>query len=182
MFWRHRRSEKDFAEEIRAHLELEQDHLREHGARDDRARATARRAFGNVAAVQERYHEARRLVWAEGLAKDFLLALRAIRRRPWFAAVAMIVLAATMGSTLAIFNVIDAMLLKPIAVAHPEELVQISGVDRSGDLNGLPSLALDPLRAQPVFRGVCGFDTPYLLARLAGSVRSVSTLTMTSEC
>ena len=49
MFWR-KRSTDDFAEEIKAHLELEADELKREGLSEDEARRTARREFGNVRA------------------------------------------------------------------------------------------------------------------------------------
>ena len=54
MFWR-KRSAEDFAEEIKAHLELEADDLKQEGLSEDEARWKARRAFGNVSVAQERF-------------------------------------------------------------------------------------------------------------------------------
>ena len=47
--WRRTRTPTDFKAEIEAHLELEAERLREEGLIEARARAAARRAFGNVA-------------------------------------------------------------------------------------------------------------------------------------
>ena len=58
-----RRSDDDFAREIDAHLALETERLIADGVRPDEARARARRAFGNVTTVQERFYEARRIAW-----------------------------------------------------------------------------------------------------------------------
>jgi hypothetical protein len=55
MFWR-KRSAKDFAEEIKAHLELEADDLQSGGLSEDEARWRARREFGSVRAAQERFY------------------------------------------------------------------------------------------------------------------------------
>ena len=54
--FRRRRSEDDFAEEIRAHLELEDDDLRQEGISPEKARFQARRTFGNVRAAQESFY------------------------------------------------------------------------------------------------------------------------------
>ena len=53
-----RRSQRDFEDEIRSHLELETDRLVEEGMSPDEARLAARRKFGNVSRAQERYHSA----------------------------------------------------------------------------------------------------------------------------
>ena len=54
--FRRKRSAEDFAEEIKAHLELEADELRSEGLSEDEARWKARREFGNVRAAQERFY------------------------------------------------------------------------------------------------------------------------------
>ena len=46
--FRRKRSAEDFAEEIKAHLELEADDLQQEGLSEDEARWKARREFGNV--------------------------------------------------------------------------------------------------------------------------------------
>jgi hypothetical protein len=48
MFREPHRSEEDFHQEIKAHLEIEADRLVEQGMNRDEAMAAARRAFGNV--------------------------------------------------------------------------------------------------------------------------------------
>ncbi len=54
--FRRKRSAEDFAEEIKAHLELEADELRSEGLSEDEARWKARREFGNVRVAQERFY------------------------------------------------------------------------------------------------------------------------------
>jgi len=44
--FRRKRKARDFAEEIKAHLEFETERLREEGLGEREARAAARRAFG----------------------------------------------------------------------------------------------------------------------------------------
>ena len=60
---RKRRFTGDFTDEVRAHLALETDRLIEEGMTPDEARHAARRAFGNVTAATERFHESRRILW-----------------------------------------------------------------------------------------------------------------------
>ena len=52
MFWRKKRSLDDFKEEIASHLAHEADQIRDTGCSAD-PESAARRAFGNVTAVQE---------------------------------------------------------------------------------------------------------------------------------
>jgi len=72
MFWRRKkRSTGDFAEEIRSHIELEADQLNTGsvtgGVTSAQARVTARKAFGNVTAAEERFYERGRMVWFHDL-------------------------------------------------------------------------------------------------------------------
>jgi hypothetical protein len=78
MFWR-KRSTDDFAEEIKAHLELEADELKREGLSEDEARRKARREFGNVRAAQERFSMKGRWVWPDQLLRDVRFGLRSLR-------------------------------------------------------------------------------------------------------
>ena len=69
MFWR-KRSAADFAEEIKAHLELEADELEREGLSKDQAQWTARREFGNLTAARERFHMRGRWVGLDKLLRD----------------------------------------------------------------------------------------------------------------
>ncbi len=60
--WRRRRSDEDFSNEIRANIEIEADRLIAGGMSEGDAHAAARRAFGNVALVQERFYESTRVL------------------------------------------------------------------------------------------------------------------------
>ncbi len=56
MFGR-KRSDKDFAEEIKAHLEMEAAELKSEGLGEEEARRRARVEFGNVGVVRERLYQ-----------------------------------------------------------------------------------------------------------------------------
>jgi predicted permease len=62
---------------------------------------------------------------------DIQQALRIFQRNPGFAAISVAVLALGIGSATAIFTVFSALMLRPLALPHPEQLVELSGVYRN---------------------------------------------------
>ena len=61
----------------------------------------------------------------ETLLQDVLFALRMMRKNLGFTAAAVICLLLGIGATTGIFTVVHAVLLKPLAYAHPEQLVRL---------------------------------------------------------
>jgi predicted permease len=122
MFWR-KRSADDFAEEIKAHLELEADDLKRDGLGEDEARRQARREFGNVRAAQERFYIKDRWVWLDKLLRDVRFGLRSMRQSPGFAVTAILTLALGMGANTAVFSVMNAVLLRSLPVTDPQRVV-----------------------------------------------------------
>src|SRR5271170_4714337 len=105
------RSTDDFAEEIKAHLQLEADELQREDLNEDEARRRARIAFGNVGAAQERFYLRDRMVWFGNLVRDIRFGIRQLIKNPGFATTAILVPALGMGVSVAIFGFVDAALL-----------------------------------------------------------------------
>jgi predicted permease len=76
----------------------------------------------------------------ETLARDLRHALRQLRKAPLFSSAIILTLALGIGATAAMFSLFDQMLLRPLPVPHPEELVFLNspGPD-SGDFHSSQS-------------------------------------------
>ncbi len=71
-------------------------------------------------------------LWMEHVFHDVRFALRMARRNPGFAALAALTLALGVGSTTAIFSVVEAVLLNQLPYHNPDRVVALSEVDPAG--------------------------------------------------
>ncbi len=132
-FWR-RRTHEDFSDEVQAHLELEAERLIGDGTSPEAARSAARKSFGNVVAVKERYYEASRWKWLDQLSQDLRYGARGLARSPSFLATSVITLAVGLGLVTVAFTIFNAYVLRPFAVQDPSALHRIAW--RSRDAGG----------------------------------------------
>jgi len=122
----------DLEEEIRAHLEMEEQENLESGMSPEDAHYAALRRFGNVVLTQERSREMWKWSTVETLWQDLGYGVRQLRRSPGFAIVAILTLALGVGANTAIFSVINAVLLRPLPVKNPQEIIQLTTVGSYG--------------------------------------------------
>jgi hypothetical protein len=66
------------------------------------------------------------------LPADLRLAAHALRRSPAFAAVSVLSVAVGIGANVAVFSVVDALLLRPLPVPEAERLVRVGRTTREG--------------------------------------------------
>ena len=116
-------------DDIRDHLEREiQDHI-DRGLSPADARAAALGKFGSIALVKEDTRAVWIPIWIDQLWQDVRYALRMLRRSPGFSAVVVLTLAIGIGLNTAVFSVVDAVLLRPPAFAHPERVLWLTTLD-----------------------------------------------------
>ncbi|HEX4582593.1 MAG TPA: ABC transporter permease [Acidobacteriaceae bacterium] len=118
--------------ELRFHLEEQIAENRTAGMNEIEARQAALRLFGNPGVVRAHARETWSGQWLDALARDVRQGTRRLMRSPSFALTAIAVLALGIGANIALFTVVNAVLLKPLPVAHPDRLVRIYEADSRG--------------------------------------------------
>jgi len=124
-WFRQRSRDAELSDEIQAHLECLADEYARRGLSRDDARAAARREFGGVEHMKERYRDQRGLPWVDSVLQDLRYATRTLRRSPGLASMAIVSLALGIGATTAVFSVLNAVTLRPLPVPEPDRLVQL---------------------------------------------------------
>jgi predicted permease len=123
--WRRRQMEEQLEKELRFHIDQHAADLIAQGHNPAGAQRQARLALGGPEQVKEHCRDARGTRWLEDLWQDFRYALRTLRQRPGFAAVALLTLALGIGATTVMFTVINGVLLKPYPFPQPSRLVSL---------------------------------------------------------
>ncbi|MDH3272231.1 MAG: ABC transporter permease, partial [Gemmatimonadota bacterium] len=107
----------------------------------------------------------------ERLWSDLRYALRGLVRAPGFAVVAIATLALGIGVNSSIFSLVNAVLLRPLPVESPEELVDIYGhsaTSTSHDSNSYPNY-LDYREQSRTLSGIAGYSNFFANLSIDGS-------------
>ena len=120
-----RGAERELEREIESHIALLQERFEQRGLSQEEAKQAARRAYGGIEQAKELHREARSYIWIEHLIKDVRYGGRNLLRTPAFTIIAVITLALGLGANTAIFSVVNAVLLRPLAYKDANRLVTL---------------------------------------------------------
>ncbi len=117
--------DRELRAEIDAHIAEAMDEYVRQGMTPEAARHAALREFGGVTQTVEAHRAQRRFTFLSTLRQDARHAWRLLRRQPAFAVVAMLTLALGIGTTTAVFTVVNGVLLRPLPYRDPGRLVML---------------------------------------------------------
>jgi predicted permease len=133
--------EQELDEELRFHLECKVDDQIARGVDEREAYYRALRSLGGLQQRKEEMRDMQRVRWLSDFAADLRYAVRTMGHSKLFTALVVLTLGLGIGANGAMFSLADAMLLRPLPVFRPSEIVTVnsfspsSASDSSGRLS-----------------------------------------------
>ncbi|HEX4038506.1 MAG TPA: ABC transporter permease [Acidobacteriaceae bacterium] len=116
----------DLNAEMAAHLDMATEENIARGLAPEEARRQALARFGGVVQARERQREARALPFLDVLRQDVRYTVRTLGRDIGFTVVAVLILGLGIGANVAVFSVVNTILLRPLPFPESQQLVWIA--------------------------------------------------------
>src|SRR5215470_19092431 len=124
--FRRSRLDRETRDELAFHLAARARDLTDRGLTPDAAERQARIEMGGVEKYVDRVRDARGFPLADEFVQDLRHGCRLLARNPAFTAVSVLSLGLGIGANSAVFSLADALLLRPLPVSAPNEIVAVS--------------------------------------------------------
>ncbi|HKF48543.1 MAG TPA: ABC transporter permease [Terracidiphilus sp.] len=158
--FRKQRIDRELDEELAAFAEASAADKERAGMPADAARRAARIEMGSAAAVKQ-------MVWAsrwesvpDNVLKDLRFAVRQLWRSPGFSVIAVLSLTLGIGANTAIFTLLNAIMLRPLPVQNPAELLLLGDGSSQGSTLAVPE-GRTALFSRPFFHEFREKDTSF---------------------
>lgn len=169
--WKRRRMESDLKRELQYHLDRRIEDLIKTGLDETEARRRARIEFGGLSQTQEEARETWVWRWLDSLVGDVRYSIRSLSKSLTFTLGAGAVLALAIGANLAIFSVVNTVLLQPLAYPDAERIVSVetfwTNTGRAGQEVSGPDF-LDWQAQKNVFDAMAYYDGEEGVATVVG--------------
>jgi predicted permease len=133
------RLEREMSEELEFHLERRAADLERSGLPPAEAHRRARIQFGAMERYKEECREARGMQPVDDLRADCLYVFRMLRRTPGFALVAFMSIALGVGANTFVFSVLNALVLRPLPIERPGDVVFVENTHREYPSQSFPN-------------------------------------------
>ena len=132
--FRRKSMEAELDEELRAHFERQVEKYIQSGLTRQEAARRVRLEFGGLDQVKEECRDARGVNFVETMIQDLSYGVRILRKNFGVTAVAVLSLALGIGANIALFSVMNVMLLRALPVRNPQELVEFVRLAPNGTM------------------------------------------------
>jgi len=177
--------EQELDDEFRDHLERKTQHYLAAGLSPEDARRSARRDIDGLELRKEQCRDTRRLNLLDNLLRDFRHAARSLRKNPGFTVVAILILTLGIGANIAIFSMVNALLLHPYNFPDLDRLVRVwesRGVDEGLESRVIaPADAADLRAFSTTFTGLTTFRYANFNLSVSGTAEPVRTYCVSSN-
>ena len=136
-FFRKDAMDRELDEEMASHIEMAVEENLKKGMGEEEARRQALVRFGGEQQAKETHREARGLPWVDMVLQDLRYTFRSLRRDRGFAFIAIVILSLGIGANIAVFSVVNTLVLRPLPFPHAEQLVWFAGNHGQGGLSGV---------------------------------------------
>src|SRR5215471_1123900 len=129
--------DRDLDAEMASHLQFSIEENTSKGMSPQEAERQARISFGGPQQSKENHRDSRGLPWLDTLLRDIRYTFRTLWRDRAFAAIAILILALGIGANIAVFSIVNTLLLRPLPFANSQ---QLAWLDSNRGVGGMSSL------------------------------------------